>query len=508
MPTKTNHLPIRPDQYSQLPVFELLEAAARGRAGIDRRLLHAIVDRPAEAVPDLLRFGMGDLEKYPINLEEDLIAIFRHLQTPEAAGFFAELLRRYPGEMPDDLLDAFRALGAVSVEPLLAAYAELGEEDGAEIPFALASLRIHDARILKVLLEHLEYDAADGALCLGLYGDPAGKPALVTLLGELDETNPDLSGLRQDVAHALDQIEGPFEAEPVPAFDFWELFPETAHPHFGVLSEEERLAYLDSPDASERASAAAAFYNEDLSDRSMRRLYLAARNDEDPNVRARCWEALGGETTDRDVRATMLSRLRSAGTPLAEKAGLAVALAFEVEEPAIRAAILALYEIPETRAKSLEAMWRTLDREFSEYFPKHLADPDPEIRRQAIWGSGQLGISSTIDKLREYFEDDDYRAEALYAYALAVPSQVTATGMRSLLDRVDRDAGGLTSPEVELVETALDQRLIMNGRDPIFHGSDEDDEARPEPVVAEAKPGRNDPCPCGSGKKFKKCHGQ
>jgi len=23
----------------------------------------------------------------------------------------------------------------------------------------------------------------------------------------------------------------------------------------------------------------------------------------------------------------------------------------------------------------------------------------------------------------------------------------------------------------------------------------------------EATPGRNDPCPCGSGKKFKKCHG-
>jgi preprotein translocase subunit SecA len=26
-------------------------------------------------------------------------------------------------------------------------------------------------------------------------------------------------------------------------------------------------------------------------------------------------------------------------------------------------------------------------------------------------------------------------------------------------------------------------------------------------VVAEAKVGRNDPCPCGSGKKYKKCHG-
>jgi preprotein translocase subunit SecA len=26
-------------------------------------------------------------------------------------------------------------------------------------------------------------------------------------------------------------------------------------------------------------------------------------------------------------------------------------------------------------------------------------------------------------------------------------------------------------------------------------------------VRAQEKVGRNDPCPCGSGKKFKKCHG-
>jgi len=30
---------------------------------------------------------------------------------------------------------------------------------------------------------------------------------------------------------------------------------------------------------------------------------------------------------------------------------------------------------------------------------------------------------------------------------------------------------------------------------------------RVETVRKEATPGRNDPCPCGSGKKFKKCHG-
>ena len=29
-----------------------------------------------------------------------------------------------------------------------------------------------------------------------------------------------------------------------------------------------------------------------------------------------------------------------------------------------------------------------------------------------------------------------------------------------------------------------------------------------EPVVKDKLPGRNDPCPCGSGKKFKNCHGR
>ena len=31
---------------------------------------------------------------------------------------------------------------------------------------------------------------------------------------------------------------------------------------------------------------------------------------------------------------------------------------------------------------------------------------------------------------------------------------------------------------------------------------------RPQTRQVEKSPGRNDPCPCGSGRKFKKCHGQ
>lgn len=40
-----------------------------------------------------------------------------------------------------------------------------------------------------------------------------------------------------------------------------------------------------------------------------------------------------------------------------------------------------------------------------------------------------------------------------------------------------------------------------------FHGNQDDSQQAPS-VRTEEKVGRNDPCPCGSGKKFKKCHGQ
>lgn len=37
--------------------------------------------------------------------------------------------------------------------------------------------------------------------------------------------------------------------------------------------------------------------------------------------------------------------------------------------------------------------------------------------------------------------------------------------------------------------------------------SNTQEKARPQPVKVEKKVGRNDPCPCGSGKKYKNCHG-
>jgi preprotein translocase subunit SecA len=39
-------------------------------------------------------------------------------------------------------------------------------------------------------------------------------------------------------------------------------------------------------------------------------------------------------------------------------------------------------------------------------------------------------------------------------------------------------------------------------------GAPQERQQRSEPVRADKKVGRNDPCPCGSGKKYKQCHGK
>ena len=61
--------------------------------------------------------------------------------------------------------------------------------------------------------------------------------------------------------------------------------------------------------------------------------------------------------------------------------------------------------------------------------------------------------------------------------------------------------------EVEGQSVAHHERARFRRQDSTWYYVD-GDMVKPRPVVREApKVGRNDPCPCGSGQKFKKCHG-
>jgi uncharacterized protein YecA (UPF0149 family) len=99
------------------------------------------------------------------------------------------------------------------------------------------------------------------------------------------------------------------------------------------------------------------------------------------------------------------------------------------------------------------------------------------------------------------------REDALFAYAMAMPGETTRGRARGMLRKIEA-LTPLTDSEIQIVTFGIDERLRLHNLDPVFETDFSEEEEEPEPAPAPAKVGRNDPCPCGSGKKYKKCHGR
>ena len=267
---------------------------------------------------------------------------------------------------------------------------------------------------------------------------------------------------------------------------------------------------LQSGSSIVRAGAAKSYEGSEPSLPVIARLLEIAKTDPDVNVRGAAWEALGHVSDEPEVRRAMLAVLQDPAASIAERGGAAVALAQQSDNQRVFDAIAALYDEPGGRARALKAMARSMDRRFAEYPARHLDDTDPEIRLQAIWGIGYLNLSSDAPRLKAFFDQEKYRTDALFAYALACPGETSPGRARSLLEKVGDAAGGFREGEEELVKIAIDQRLRLHGKNPFFFADDDEDAELEEPQLESAsssKIGRNDLCPCGSGKKYKKCCG-
>jgi HEAT repeat protein len=251
-------------------------------------------------------------------------------------------------------------------------------------------------------------------------------------------------------------------------FDIWAGYPPEAQIPVDLLNEDDRAELLDHPIESVRLAAASSFFNRDLTAAQRKRLLDRAQHDASPAVRAEAWQALTSATEETEVVEAMLAALRRSDAPVVERGGLLVGLAPEADRNEVRAAITELYKLPEGRAKALEAMWRSVHPSFRDHFAKHLNDPDVEVRRAAVWGVGYYGLRSELDKVRKLFEDEELRSDALFAYALAVPGEVSRGRMKGLLTRIERDARGLSELEEDLVKAALDERLMLAGKEPFF----------------------------------------
>ena len=491
-----------PSQYATLPVRDLLLAAAYGRAGVDRRWLRAVADRGPAVVSELLAFAREAPEAAPLSVAPLIVDLLRHFNAPESLDFYVTCVRDNPEDVPDEVIEALLAYGPDAIDPLLKLYEELGEEQGSDIAFLLATLQRRDPRILALLLDRLEYDASDAAFCLGMYGDEAARPELERMLAEIPAEDADL---RREFEVALGQLGSVTPREPEP-FDLFKEYPAEAGPATDVMDEADRLEMTRSEDPAYREQAAASFFPGELPAAVKKRMLELAGADPSPRVRARAWEALADQVDDPQVRTRMLAVLANEKAPLEERCGAMIGLSPLDNEPEVRKRIPEFYAIPESRAKALEAAWRSLDRGFGDLVRKHLDDADPKVRRQAILGTGYLGVGAEADKLQKLFADGEFREDALFAYALCVPGDVSRGRMKGLLGKIDRLAGGLDEDEAQLVAMALDQRLALHGLEPVFFTEEAgEEEAQDEAPVREV--GRNDPCPCGSGKKYKKCHG-
>jgi hypothetical protein len=466
-----------PDQLSDVAPAEVLAAASKGHLGLDHRFLHALLDRPEEAFPAVLEFSRHDLADDIVDLSPDLVLLFRHWKRPEGLEFILKYIEEDPTDVPDEAIEALVAIGAPALESLLKLYGELDEENSGEIAFILANLGVKDPRILQLLLDRIEFDLSDTVLLLVSYGDPQAREALEAEAAKLSEGEAQLKKEIEEAIRVLGEDNAGNKAESSVRSedpDIWSLYPENADLPLELLERDERLSLLDSAASAEvRAAAAASFFNLDLSPDERAEMLKAATRDPDPSVRARSWEALMNSTEDPKVMDSMLKALRNAELAVEERGGLLVGLAPEADRNEVREAITRLYAEEGGRAKALEAMWRSLHPAFRNNFAQHLEDTDVEVRRSAVWGVGYYGLRAELDRLRKLFDDEELRSDAIFAYALALPGETSRGRVKGFFERVQTDARGLSEVEEALVKAALDERLMLAGKEPFFSAEED-----------------------------------
>ncbi len=507
-------MPILPDQFASTPILTLLEEAEQGLIGFDRRLIAALLERREETLDALERLLQAPQRDRLLDLTEQAFDLYREFRSPRALPFYIELLRKRQGDMiPDELMEAFTDIGAPAVEPILELHAKVSEDDRPDLVFLLSTLGVHDARIQALIEQTIAADHYEGALCAGLYGDPALRAAVQAAL-DAGVKSAEEQKVLEECIKSLGAPKEPHEPQP---YGMLEQYPEKSTPLFDQMDPENVLKFFECGEKEYRARAAMSFTDDDYPDEIRDKLMGLATGDPETLVRGAALRALGERIHEEPVRDLLVRVLETKSESEAEREewlGALIGLAGATAEPEVHDALLEAYGREDCRAAALQTMWRSLDPRYRKYFGPNLKSEDFDVRRQAIQGVGAYPLPDLAFELIPLLQDEEVRDEALFSYALAVRHSTTPKSVNRLFEMIDEKAGGLTDDEEETVAVALDRRLEREGYEPVYYPQEEHDheheaEAAP-PVVEQAKSekiGRNDPCPCGRGKKYKKCCG-
>ncbi len=448
---------IAPDRYASIPSYELLEAAELGHVAVDQRLLHALLDDPARTLPGIVKFA-NETRDGRVYLGEDLMRIFCVHPSVDAMPFLEREIRAFPDDIPEEITEILTRLGPQAVEPLLALQRDLGDQ-GSELLFELACLGVEDSRIE----EYIRSNEAERDFLLPMYHEHSQRK---------------------------------LEIEP---YEIWARYPEEDEPDFTQAPDNERLPFLDSEYAPHRIEALDAWLHEEHSPALRAKILRMAKSDPEIDVRCIAWEALREDFDAPDIRRALLARLKDGEAPLEDRVSVAIASSYmHYEEPEVGKVLREAYEDEDLRAGALQGMWRTLDQEFAGFAEPHLGEEErPDVRTQALVAAGMLRMSDSIPEIEQAFDSADFRHEALYAWILASPGATSKAEMAALRTRLEAIAEGFDEDDAAAVERAIELRCDLAGVDI----------AEPVKQAVSAKVGRNDPCPCGSGKKYKKCCG-
>ena len=132
------------------------------------------------------------------------------------------------------------------------------------------------------------------------------------------------------------------------------------------------------------------------------------------------------------------------------------------------------------------------------HWREHLGAMD--YLRQGIHLRGYAQKNPKQEYKRESFEMFSYMMDQLKSSVISILARVRFRG--------EEDADTLSQQTPDMTEVELKHRDPNTFETPLSKSSDALNEANQRPYVrTDKKIGRNEPCPCGSGKKYKKCHG-
>jgi preprotein translocase subunit SecA len=128
-------------------------------------------------------------------------------------------------------------------------------------------------------------------------------------------------------------------------------------------------------------------------------------------------------------------------------------------------------------------------------------DPLVEFKREAF---------TLFEELMDRIDNESVRFLFLVRPAEPQQAAAAAAGPRSGPATPRSDGSAATPPRdgapASPIARQIEQRQRRQQQNLQFQAGSQPADA-PKPVRTGAKVGRNDPCPCGSGKKYKKCHG-